>query len=74
MIIVFDMHMLWYSPGIHKKNVSVFPSGDKSKDIYDGLVEPSALSRSAYWFHVHIMDLGLRLGKVNPNKPWLVDS
>ena len=31
-------------------------SGDKSKDIYDGIVEPSALSRGAYWFHVHIME------------------
>ena len=40
--------------------------GDKSKDVYDGLVDPSAISRGAYWFHVHIMDLGLRgrLGQV----------
>lgn len=29
---------------------------DKSKDVYDGLVDPSAISRGAYWFHVHIMD------------------
>ena len=34
--------------------------GDMSKDVYDGLVDPSAISRGAYWFHVHIMDLGLR--------------
>ena len=32
--------------------------GDQSKDVDDGVVEPSSVSRGAYWFHVNVMDAG----------------
>ena len=31
-------------------------SGDSSKDVDDGIVEPSALAQGAYWFDCHIME------------------
>lgn len=39
---------------------------DQSKDVDDGMVEPSSLSCGAYWFHVHVMDpLVVILGLAN---------
>lgn len=31
------------------------PSGDGSKDVDDGPVEPGPIATKAYWFHVHVM-------------------
>jgi len=39
---------------------------DQSKDVDDGVVEPSSMSCGAYWFHVHVMDpLVVLLGLAN---------
>ena len=40
--------------------------GDQSKDVDDGVVEPSSMSCGAYWFHVHVMDAGTLLRGANP--------